>query len=452
MSERTGGQGQSGGEPHVTPRRRKRLVDPIPTHEPGAVHSDDHRRLVHEGTDPAPIRFTDTGPLEVQMSAVRAARVSWLWEGRIPLGMVTVVTGDPGVGKSTFIIDIAARVSTGSPMPGDGPASSPREPADVIVLTAEDPLAQVVRPRLEAHGGALERIYALQGIRTTGEKATTYIDRPPELPHDVADIAAVVTAHRAALVVIDVLNAYLGDNIDTHKDHSVRRALAPLSAMAQATGAAVVVLGHLTKNRGGPAIYAASGSIGVVGAARSVLLVGRDPKNEERRVVAVTKPNLAPLPPSLAFTVVPDEEHGCGRIAWERDPVALVADELVAMRPTVDADEQADRDEAVAFLQETLTVGLRVDSKDIKRRARAEGIKEPTLHRARRPAGVRIDREGRGKDHKSWWSIPPPTDVEPGDSLQLVYSSLGTDPYNECDELQRVGDETAAHDDAGDPF
>jgi RecA-family ATPase len=190
----------------------------------------------------------------VCVADVAAERVRWLWPGRIPLGKLTVLDGDPGVGKSTVTLTIAAKVSTGSPFP-DGPRP---EVADVILLSAEDEIGDTIRPRLEAAGADLNRVFVLPDVREEGEPP-----RPPELPLDLDRLEAMVKDRAAALVVIDPLMAFLSGAIDAHRDQDVRRALASMAYMAARTGAAVVIVRHMNKSGGVNPLYrggAASGS------------------------------------------------------------------------------------------------------------------------------------------------------------------------------------------------
>ena len=226
------------------------------------------------------------------MADVAPEAVRWLWEGRIPLGKLTVLEGDPKGGKSTMTLDLMARVSTNSPMP-DGTLSDLDGRAYCVLLTAEDGLADTVRPRLDLAGADVSRVMVWEGVLSTTDESTEL--RMPSLPLDVLRLEALVTELAAKLVVVDVLAAYLGDRVDSHHDNDVRRALAPLAKMAESTGAAVVVLRHLNKGGGTKAMYRGGGSIGISGQARSILLSGLDPNDEtnRRRVLAVTGCNVA---------------------------------------------------------------------------------------------------------------------------------------------------------------
>jgi hypothetical protein len=151
-------------------------------------------------------------------SAYFTAPVDWLWEGRVPCGALTVLDGDPGLGKSTITLDLAARVSRGYAMPPDG-GKDGTPPANVVILSAEDDPARTIRPRLEAAGADLDRVQIVEGISTGGDG-----DRFPILPYDLVALEQFIAVIRARLAIVDPFMAYLGDGIDTHKDQSIRLA------------------------------------------------------------------------------------------------------------------------------------------------------------------------------------------------------------------------------------
>lgn len=271
--------------------------------------------LQDHGFDPADGRVQPeapapgAGPVLVCLDTVEAEPVSWLWPGRIPLGKITLLDGDPGVGKSTLALDVAAHATTGTPWPDK--TECPQ--GGVVLLSAEDGLADTVRPRLEAAGGDPTRVHALTGLRTLDKDGD-----PDERPLTLADVDAIKQAVLdcgAVLVVVDVLMAYLPDRIDAHKDQHVRKVLARLAAMAERTGGAVLLLRHLNKASGMPAMYRGGGSIGIIGASRAGILAATDPDDPDASVLAWTKSNLAPTPDSLRYRLV-SSSNGASRIEW----------------------------------------------------------------------------------------------------------------------------------------
>jgi hypothetical protein len=309
-----------------------------------------------------------------------------------------VIDGDPSTGKSTLTLDLAARVSTGTSWPDGAPA----RPAGVLLLSAEDGLADTIAPRLIAAGADLRRVHALTEVPDVDEDGDVR-QVPPSLPRDIPTIEKIVREHRVAMVVIDVLMAYLNGKVDSHRDQDVRGVLHQLAAMAEKTGCTVVLIRHLNKAGGSNALYRGGGSIGIVGAARAAYLVARDPEDEARRIFAVTKCNLALEPPSLAYRLVSDDENGCARVEWEDAPVEHTAASL--LRGPVDDDERTERDEAADWLLGYLTdSGGTAARKDIVKAARAAGYSEATLKRAKDRAGVKHSSEGFPR--QTWWSMP----------------------------------------------
>jgi AAA domain/Primase C terminal 1 (PriCT-1) len=221
-----------------------------------------------------------TGEVGILLSEVQPERVDWLWTGRIPKGKLTVLDGDPGLGKSALTVDLAARVSAGLDLPDDTPC----EAAGVVICSAEDGLADTIRPRLDAAGGDPEKVLSLATV--TDEEG---LERPISIPEDVPIIEEGIRRVEADLVIVDPLMAFFGGGVDTYRDQSVRRALAALASLAERTGAAIVVIRHLTKSGGNDPIRRGGGSIGIIGAARSGMLVAKDLDDEDLRILSMSK-------------------------------------------------------------------------------------------------------------------------------------------------------------------
>ncbi|WP_100501941.1 AAA family ATPase [Geodermatophilus chilensis] len=338
-------------------------------------------------------------PTVITMSDVEPERVQWLWPGRLPLGKLVVIDGDPSTGKSTLTLDLAARVSTGGTWPDGALSAGPR---DVLLLSAEDGVADTIAPRLAAAGADRLRVHVLADVPQVDEDGN--VRRvPPSLPRDVGLIEKVVAEKKVAFIVVDVLMAFLNSGVDSHRDQDVRGVLHQLASMAERAGCTVVLIRHLNKAGGSNALYRGGGSIGIVGAARAAYLVARDPEDEDRRIFAVTKCNLALEPPSLAYRLVDDPDHGCARIEWEDAPVEHTAASL--LRGPVDDEDRTERDEAADWLLGYLTDnGGTAARKDIVKAARAAGYSEATLKRAKDRAAVKHSSEGFPR--QTWWSMP----------------------------------------------
>jgi hypothetical protein len=342
------------------------------------------------------------------LSAVAARPVEWLWPGRVPLGKLTVLDGDPGLGKSTLLLDLAARLSRGAPMPDEAPGAE----GAALILSAEDGGADTIRPRLDAAGAAPGRLHLLTHVRDGRGP------RPLEIPRDLAALDGAIRRHAARLVLVDPLMAYL-TGVDASRDQDVRRALYRLASLAARRRCAVVCLRHLSKAGGDKAIYRGGGSIGIIGAARAGLLVAADPDSPGNRLLAVTKCNLAEPTPTLRFRL---ESAGpsracrvvwCGHSAYEADDLVrrMAPDEAAAV-----AEARSRLEEAAAFLRETLVDGPRTPEECLLL-ARVRGLSQRTVERAARTIGVVIHApHGRGKGGYTWTlrAAPRPTEVVGG--------------------------------------
>lgn len=342
--------------------------------------------------------------LSRRLSDVHPERVDWLSPGRIPFGKLTVVEGDPGVSKSTLLLDLAARITRGEGFPGD-----PRlaEPAAVIVLSAEDGLADTIRPRLEAASADCTRVHALEGFVADNGTTEEITLGDPNHPESLEALEGLIREHGARLVVVDVFTAYLSGARDAHRDHDIRRALRPIAALAERTGCAIVVVRHLRKSAGGNAISAGGGSVAIGGAARSVLLVGKDPEDDDRRVLASVKSNLAAPPPSLSYRLETDERLGASRIVW-LGASQQTAETLTEARAGEEREpgQRSKVEECAECLREWLAGGP-MDRKDALRLGRDRGFSDSTVERAARKIGVVHKGSGFGEARRSDWSLPP---------------------------------------------
>lgn len=340
------------------------------------------------------------GPVTVRLADVRPERVEWLWPGRLPLGKLVVLDGDPSIGKSTLTIDWLARVSTGAAWPDGEPCPQ----GGGILLSAEDGLADTIRPRVDAADGDPSHILALTEIRYLDDQGELKT-RAPKLT-DSRDLETAVRQHKALLVVVDVLMAYLPNGTDSHRDQDIRTVLAVLAGVAERTGCCIVLLRHLTKAHAGNPLYAGGGSIGIVGAARAGLIAAPDPNDDTgtRRVLAATKSNLAAMPSALVYQLVASPAHGCSRVEWLGE-ISSTARELLT---NVDPDERGENDEAVQWLLNYLiTSGGQARASDVIKAAARDGIDRRRLTRIRHRSGVTTTKAGFGG---GWvWNYPIPT-------------------------------------------
>lgn len=352
------------------------------------------------------------GPVLVRLADVQPEEITWLWPGRIARGKLTLFVGDPGVGKSMLTIDLAARISRGAAFPDGSQAPG----GAVIILTAEDGVADTVRPRLDAMMGDPTRVFVLTGIRTSAESTPGHFQLTTDLPH----LEHASTEHNAVLVVIDPLSAYLGEK-DSYKDAEVRRVLGPLSMMAERTGVAVVGIMHLNKNEQRKALYRALNSIAFVAAARAVFAVAEDQDTEGRILFLPLKMNLAPKPPGLAYRL------DGPRIVWDAEPVT--ADAESALRGADLPEERAERVQAVEVLKELLQAGS-MKAEAVKKEAAQAGITERTLIRAKAALRVKSRRVG-GLGSAGWWEWSLSDSQPIHDAKTANLPKIATPPHRE---------------------
>lgn len=339
------------------------------------------------------------------LSDVEAKPVCWLWPGRVARGKLTIIAGEPGLGKSQITASIAAVVTQGGRWPVDRQQC---KPGRMLFLTAEDDPADTLRPRLEAAGADLSRVHIVDGVTVGYAGDGRRTDRTFSLQADIqalglklADLGNVVA------VVIDPITAYLGDT-DSHKNADVRALLAPLSELAARHDTAIIAVSHLTKAVGAKALMRVTGSLAFVAAARAAYLVTTDPHDKTRRLFLPMKNNLGPDATGLAFHiegVTISSRAGpleTSRVSWRSEPVPMTADE--AMQAESASKSASALDLASDWLRETLASGP-VAATDIFDRAKAEGIAKKTVQRASRALGVRKLKEGMAGGWE--WSLPP---------------------------------------------
>lgn len=248
-------------------------------------------------------------PVFVRLSTVVREPVRWLMPGWIPDGTLTLLDGDPGLGKSTLTLDLAARLSRGWDMPPLPGGTARHDPVGVLLLGAEDSLKNTVGPRLDAAGADSDYVHYFDCVRQ-GEA-----ERDPLLPWDLELLEDWLIQNAVRLIVVDPLVAFLSSEFDAHKDQDIRRCLRALRKFAEKLDIAMLLLRHLNKLQGGASLYRGGGSIGISGAARSSLIVGRDPADDGKKVLAMNKINVGPYPRSLAYRIEP-MPTGAARIAW----------------------------------------------------------------------------------------------------------------------------------------
>lgn len=344
-----------------------------------------------------------------RVSEVAIKPLRWLWPGRIPLGKVSLIVGDPGLGKSQICASLTSVLTNG----GQWPVSRERcEPGSVLLLSAEDDVEDTIRPRLEAAGADVEKVTVLRSVLDHTDEGAP-IERGFSLGTDLARMSVLVDELKdCRLVVIDPVSAYLGQT-DSHKNAEVRGLLAPLSQFASDRRLAVILVSHLTKSQSTNALQRVQGSIAFAAMARAVWGVAKDQEDGARRLFVPLKNNLAQDTSGLAYSIESVQLEGregdedqilTSRVMWEAQEVSASADEVFGSY--LSHEERGTVEEAKEFLRETLADGP-ARSTDIQRSSAAAGHSRTALFKAKKLLRVTARREGGlGKLGIWYWSLP----------------------------------------------
>jgi hypothetical protein len=329
----------------------------------------------------------------------------WLWPGRIPMGKLTLLIGDPNLGKSLLTVDIASRLTRAVSFP-DGAMC---ESGSAIFLSAEDDPADTIRPRLDAANADVSRVHTIDAVRVQLTDGSL-TEKAFNLETDCAALEVALREHPdVRLIVIDPISAYLG-GVDSHSNAEVRGLLTPLTSLAAKYNVAVVAVTHLRKSAGA-AVYRAIASIGFMAASRASWTVVADPEDQSRRLLLGVKNNLAADVGGLAYRI--DGSGGAPRLVWEECAVNLSANDVLA---TIDMGDRSERKEAKEWLREYLDDGP-APAEEVERAARRVGISHTTLWRA--AGGLGMKRRKLGGRGAGWeWSLDE--DAKPKDSTPSV--------------------------------
>ncbi|MEX2673411.1 MAG: AAA family ATPase [Phycisphaeraceae bacterium] len=340
-------------------------------------------------------RSAGSEPVLLGLDQVEPRNVEWLWHPRLPLGKLVLGAGDGGLGKSCVTLAIASKVTTGEGWP-DSPEQR-REPASVLLLSAEDDPADTIVPRLKAAGADLSRVKLLKGVRRAGQ-ARTADECMADLSRDVLAIErAIERLDDCRLVVIDPVSAYTG-RVDGHDNSEVRAMLAPIATMAERHRVCVVLVHHLNKagGQGRGALHRVMGSVAWAAASRVVLSFTKDPDDQRRRLMLNAKNNLGPDSGGLAYTI---RDSGMGHpcVVWDSEPVVMTADDAMSERD----DRTTATDEAAQWLREVLSDGPLARA-DVEAAAERDGFAWRTVERAKVRASV-VSEQQRNDGRVSGW-------------------------------------------------
>jgi len=330
--------------------------------------------------------------LIVQCAAdVKPEPVEWLWPGRVALGKLTLIAGEAGLGKSQVSIAMAGAVTTG----GEWPCAEGRALlGDVVILSAEDGVADTIVPRLMEAGADLKRVHIINAVKDASGRRGFNLSADLDLLE-----RKISESDNVRLIIIDPISSYLGPKVDSHVNAAVRAVLEPVTEMAARLRVAIVAITHPPKGTGTTAINRFIGSIAFVAASRAAFMVTRDADDDTRRLFLPVKNNLAPLGKGLAFRLeqrlVADGIVGSS-VAWETETVTITADQALQAADDRGGGGGAGAD-AEEFLREALAGGA-VAVIDLKADAKEAGLSWATIRRAKDRLGVVAKRESHGRD------------------------------------------------------
>lgn len=315
----------------------------------------------------------------IHMEDVVSKEVEWLWYPYIPYGKITIIEGDPGEGKTTLVLKLAAALSRGLPLPCDD--DKEYEPIHIIYQTAEDGIEDTIKPRLEKAGADCSMIRVIDET-----------DKELSMTDDRLEQAIIETGAR--LIILDPIQAYIGATVDMHRANEIRPVLKHLGIIAEKHNCAIILIGHMNKASGSKSTYRGLGSIDIQATARSVLLVARLRDKPNIRIMAHDKPSLAPAGDAIGFEMTEDNGMVC------IGPYDITIDELLSGN---EGRGKKKLDIAENFIKEYFGSNKVIPSNEIMMEAAKRSIKRNTLLSAKKKLGITSDKE-KAEDGTIYWT------------------------------------------------
>lgn len=315
----------------------------------------------------------------IHMEDVVSKEVEWLWYPYIPYGKITIIEGDPGEGKTTLVLKLAAALSRGLPLPCDD--DKEYEPIHIIYQTAEDGIEDTIKPRLEKAGADCSMIRVIDET-----------DKELSMTDDRLEQAIIETGAR--LIILDPIQAYIGATVDMHRANEIRPVLKHLGIIAEKHNCAIILIGHMNKASGSKSTYRGLGSIDIQATARSVLLVARLRDKPNIRIMAHDKSSLAPAGDAIGFEMTEDNGMVC------IGPYDITIDELLSGN---EGRGKKKLDIAENFIKEYFGSNKVIPSNEIMMEAAKRSIKRNTLLSAKKKLGIKSDKE-KAEDGTIYWT------------------------------------------------
>jgi hypothetical protein len=332
------------------------------------------------------------------LDTIHAKKISWLWPNRIPLGKYTEIIGYPGVGKSVLLCYVMANVSCGRPCPD---SVVPMGPGGVVLMTAEDDVADTIRPRLDVAGADCSRIRLVEAVGAfdgdTGQRTIRSISLDRDVPAIEDTIKATADCR---LVVIDPITAYCGKT-DSHKAAEVRALLVPITELAAKHNVAFVGITHFNKGNDGPAVSRGMGSLAWVAAARMAWGIVKDSDNPAIRLMLPIKCNLAGDVAGLSYTII--DKDGVPLVEWLPDAVKTTVDEALATANS-SGRQSPKRCDVKAWLKAKMVPGT-VPANDILNAEDGKEFGERLIRWAKKELGIESYAEGFGSNAVWFWRL-----------------------------------------------
>lgn len=315
----------------------------------------------------------------IHMEDVVSKEVEWLWYPYIPYGKITIIEGDPGEGKTTLVLKLAAALSRGLPLPCND--DKEYEPIHIIYQTAEDGIEDTIKPRLEKAGADCSMIRVIDET-----------DKELSMTDDRLEQAIIETGAR--LIILDPIQAYIGATVDMHRANEIRPVLKHLGIIAEKHNCAIILIGHMNKASGSKSTYRGLGSIDIQATARSVLLVARLRDKPNIRIMAHDKSSLAPAGDAIGFEMTEDNGMVC------IGPYDITIDELLSGN---EGRWKKKLDIAENFIKEYFGTNKVIPSNEIMMEAAKRSIKRNTLLSAKKKLGITSDKE-KAEDGTIYWT------------------------------------------------